>query len=112
MKAMGVKTLAAEIGILGMGGAIELHTDSSAAKSFASRRGFGRCRHIDTKCLWLQQAILNSEVVVRKISGTRNPADVSHQVLAMRLRHEDVAGHGCCIGVAAQRKESSGRGRM
>ena len=63
MKAMGLKTLAAEIGILGMGGAIELHTNSGAAKSFVSRR-------------LAQQAILNSEVVVRKISGTRDPADV------------------------------------
>ena len=38
-RAKGLQTLAKEIGLLGMDGPITLNTDSSAAKSFASRRG-------------------------------------------------------------------------
>ena len=46
--------LAKEIGMPGVAGPIELLTDASAAKSFASRRGLGRQRHVDTIYLWLQ----------------------------------------------------------
>ena len=106
-KAMGVKTPAAEIGILGMGGAIDLLSDSSGAKSFASRRGFGRCRHTDTKCLWLRQAILNSEVVVRKISGTRNPADVLTKYLPCDSATKMLQG----MGVAMEWRPSARRAR-
>ncbi len=36
---------------------IGLHTDSSSAKSFASRRGTGKIRHISVKELWLQEVV-------------------------------------------------------
>jgi hypothetical protein len=50
------------IGLCGMLGemgvnvsGVALYTDSSAAKSFASRRGVGKLRHICLKELWLQE---------------------------------------------------------
>ncbi len=58
LKAMGIKSMAEETGILGMSGPVVLHADSSSAKSFASRRGLGKARHIQTRCLWLQQAVV------------------------------------------------------
>ncbi len=39
LKAMGIKSMAEEIGIFGMTGPVVLHADPSSAKSFASRRG-------------------------------------------------------------------------
>ena len=75
LKAKGVQTFGKEIGIRHLDSPIVLHTDSSAAKSFACRRGLGRMRHIDTKCLWLQAAVLDRQVLVRKVAGTRNPAN-------------------------------------
>ena len=38
VKAMGIQAMGEEIGIKGLNGPIVLHTDSSSAKSFASRR--------------------------------------------------------------------------
>ena len=57
IKAMGVQALGGEVGMTHIKGPIQLHTDSSAAKSFACRRGLGRARHIETRCLWLQEAV-------------------------------------------------------
>jgi hypothetical protein len=76
IKAMGVQTMCDEVGVMGMKGPIVLHTDSSAAKSFASRRGLGRARHVHTRCLWLQKAVADRLVLVRKVAGTANPADL------------------------------------
>ena len=56
LKARGIKPMGEEIGIFGMSGPVVLHTDSSSAKSFASRRGLGKTRHIQTRCLWLRQS--------------------------------------------------------
>jgi hypothetical protein len=82
IKAMGFQTMSGEIGIHGMSGPITLHTDSSAAKSFVSRRGLGKARHIQTRCLWLQQAVADRRVRVRKVAGTVNPADILTKYLA------------------------------
>ena len=82
IKAMGVQTMCEEVGVNGMSGPIVLHTDSSSAKSFASRRGLGRARHVQTRCLWLQKAVSDSLVLVRKVAGTANPADILTKFLA------------------------------
>ena len=76
MKAIGVQTFGAEIGLVHLNGPIRLHTDSSAAKSFASRRGLGRMRHMDTKCLWLQAVVCERKVLLHKVAGVRNPANL------------------------------------
>jgi hypothetical protein len=80
-KALGFQTSCREIGIR-MCGPITLHTDSSAAKSFASRRGLGKARHVQTRSLWLQQAVAERRVLVRKVAGTVNPADLLTKYLA------------------------------
>jgi hypothetical protein len=55
---------------------VELHTGSSAAKSFASRHGVGRLRHIDLKELWSQEAAKVERVRLRKVAGEGNPAGI------------------------------------
>ena len=85
LKAMGIKSMAEEIGILGMSGPVVLHTDSSSAKSFASRRGLGKVRHTQTRCLWLQQAVVDRQVLVRKVAGSKNPADILTKYLSREL---------------------------
>ncbi len=54
-KAKGLQTMSREIGLKGMDEPITMTTDSSAAKSLASRRGLGRMRHMETRLLWLQK---------------------------------------------------------
>ena len=56
---------------------INLRTDSSAAKSLISRSGPGRkTRHIQTKCLCLQDIIRDGQAKVFKIGTHENTADI------------------------------------
>ena len=81
-KALGVQAMAVEVGIGGVDGPIRLHTDSSSAKSFASRRGLGPSRHGQTRPLWLQQAVAEKRLIVVKVPGVDNPADVLTKFLS------------------------------
>ena len=53
---------------------IMLETDSSAAKANAERLGCGKMKHISVKYRYLQDAITNQEVWLRKV-GTKNNVD-------------------------------------
>jgi len=55
---------------------IRLWTDSSAAIGICSRQGLGKLRHIDTKLLWIQQAVRAGKLAVKKVAGLANPADL------------------------------------
>ena len=56
---------------------IIVHTDSSAAKSMASRFGTTRrTRHIELRQLWLQRLVESKQIELRKIDGVDNPADL------------------------------------
>ena len=76
IRAIAIQAMCEEIGIQGVSGPISLRTDSSSAKSFASRRGLGKARHIQTRILWLQQAVVERRVIVKKVAGAGNPADL------------------------------------
>ena len=73
-RGIGLKTMIGELGVIVQ--FVELYTDSAAAKSFASRRGTGRMRHIEVKELWLQEAVKAGSVKLRKVIGFDNPADM------------------------------------
>ena len=55
---------------------ITLSTDSSAAKSWGSRRDTGRIRHLETKWLWLQIKVAEGRIKLEKVAGELNPADL------------------------------------
>ena len=82
-RALGVQTAAKELGIEAGDLVIEVSTDSSGAKSFASRRGSGRVRHIETKWLWLQHAVAVGRFQMRMVAGATNPADVCTKYLTL-----------------------------
>ena len=75
-RALGMQTAAKELGIDVGDLSVEVKTDSSGAKSFASRRGSGRIRHIEVKLLWLQQAVADGRFRMVKVPGKENPADI------------------------------------
>ena len=62
---------------------IKLWKDSSAAKSFVSRRGFGKMKHLEIRDLWLQKEVGEGKVVVQKVLGTENSADLMTKVLSL-----------------------------
>ena len=55
---------------------IRLLVDSSAAKSIASRTGLGKLRHLEIKFVWLQECVRRGKVVLSKVRGDVNRADV------------------------------------
>ena len=60
---------------LGWHAAVRLWVDSSAAKSMSARIGLGKVRHMEVKFLWLQEAVKDKRIEVKKILGAHNPAD-------------------------------------
>merc|ERR1712024_271819 len=71
-QALGYQALLRDLGI---DLPIRVWTDSSAAIGICSRQGLGKLRHLDTHMLWVQQAVRSRRLVVKKVSGDRNPAD-------------------------------------
>ncbi len=61
---------------LGMSVPLRVWTDSSAALGICSRQGLGKLRHLDTHTLWVQLAVRSKRVVLKKILGEENPADL------------------------------------
>ena len=61
---------------------LRLHTDSSAAKGIAQRKGVGRIRHLHTPLLWIQQKTANKELRIFKVDGNKNVADLGTKELA------------------------------
>ena len=84
LRAKNLQTIGAEIEMLGLDEEIMLETDLSAAKSFASRRGFGKMRHMEARYLWLQGEVMNMAVKVLKVKGEENPADLMTKYLGER----------------------------
>ena len=83
-RAKGLRTLAWELGFRSLRNVIKLGTDSSAAKSFVSRRGLGKMRHLEIRDLWLQAEVEQGRLEVHKVKGDQNPADLMTKVLSLR----------------------------
>ena len=83
-RAKGLISLARELGFEGMSNVVRLGTDSSAAKSFVSRRRLGKMRHLEIRDLWLQKEVNEGKVEVSKVRGDSNPADLMTKVLGVR----------------------------
>jgi hypothetical protein len=70
--ALGMKGSMEDLGVeLG----VQVNTDTSVAKSIASRRGTGRVRHIEVRELWLQDRVAKAELSIVRVSGEHNFAD-------------------------------------
>ena len=90
LRAKWAQSVLSELGVP-VSAVAEAWTDSSAAKSFVSRRGLGKMRHLELRDLWLQREVGDGKVVVKKILGAENPADamtkfLNFQLLQDRLR--------------------------
>ena len=93
-RSKGILNLVKELGFTNIGNTVYLGTDSSAAKSFVSRRGLGRMRHLDIRDLWLQKEVAEGKVVVSKVVGNSNPADLMTKVLNKADIEERLKGMG------------------
>ena len=70
-----------------------LKSDSSAGRAISLRKGTGKLRHLQVKYLWIQDALFEKRLVIEKVKGTENPADVgtkylmSHEVQAVTRKY-------------------------
>ena len=103
-RALGLQAAARELGVEVDEMVVEMATDSSGAKSYASRRGAGRIRHIEVKQLWLQQAVADGRFRMVKVPGTDNPADVL-------TKYKCLSDHQYQLGKANIEVVARGRGR-
>ena len=70
---LGLKAYMAD---LGFEMSLQIFSDSSAAKAFAPRPGWGRQRHVQTCYQCLQERVAAAHLSVRKVQTTQNPADI------------------------------------
>ena len=71
--ALGTRAMFADMGVrIG----VEIHTDATAAKGIASRRGLGKVRHLEVQYLWVQEKVANGTFTLHKVRGEFNPADL------------------------------------
>ena len=96
-RAKGLRTVAFELGFRSLRNVIRLGTDSSAAKSFVSRRGRGKMRHLEIRDLWLQKEVREGRVEVSKVLGTLNPSDLMTKVLSFSEVKDRLAGMGLLL---------------
>ena len=82
---------------------IRLHTDSSAAKNFVSRRGLGTMRHLEIRDLWLQREVGLGKVIVLKNEGPKNPADL----MTKHLKSQEIKDRLETLGIRIRWKRGS-----
>jgi hypothetical protein len=84
---------------------LEVHVDSSAAQSIASRVGLGKTKHVEVKYLWVQQATRDGRFVVRRVPSEENPADILTKPHSARRMFE-VLGR---LGFSIQQRDTNAR---
>ena len=100
---------------LGLDVGVKLWSDSTSARGIACRRGLsGRTRHLETKFLWLQEAVARKRLCWGKVHTTVNPADLLTKVKTRAEASRLAELAGCRLTVrqadnAARRRGGVGR---
>ena len=74
---------------------LRVHLDSSAALGVAKRKGVGKIRHLDTRLLWIQERVHAGDLIVLKVAGTENPADLMTKHLSEEASSACMVRLGC-----------------
>ena len=87
-QALGVQALAAD---MGWDLQPRVFSDATAAIGISKRRGLGTIRHLHTCDLWVQEQTRTGRVLLEKVLGTENPADiftkyVDHVIMSKALK--------------------------
>ena len=90
---------------------LQVFVDSSAAKSFASKRGSGKMRHMEVRWLWLQGEVRKGRVRVEKVWGKWTPAELMTKYLTASEVEERSGRMGLEI-VRIERTEEEAKERM
>ena len=72
-QALGIQALMHD---LGWNAKVRVHSDATAAIGIARRKGLGKIRHLDVTDLWIQDKVRSKQILLSKVLGTENSADV------------------------------------
>ena len=72
-QALGLQSLAADMGWVLKP---RVFSDVTAAIGISRRRGLGKLRHLHTCDLWVQEQTRSERVILEKVLGSENPADI------------------------------------
>ena len=61
---------------------IVMDADSSAAMGTARRKGVGKIKQLETRTLWVQDQVARGRIILNKIDGESNPADLLTKYLS------------------------------
>ena len=82
-QSIGVQCLCADLGMIVD---INLFSNTTAAIGITKRGGLGKIRHLHTSYLWVQEKVQKGLVMVNKIRGSENPADVLTKYVDAKTR--------------------------
>ena len=82
-----------------------LMSDSSAARSYASRKGLGRQRPVQTRFLWLQERICGQDLAIKKVDTKDNLADVLTKSLTTAEQDKHLWSIGLVFPAGKSRKQ-------
>ena len=91
-----------------------LHCDSVASRGMAQWLGAGKCRHIEVKWLWSQQAMDEKKLATKHVSTVSNVADIGTKRLTsdrdMETDEPDGNEFGCwSVLCGSQWRQTRGR---
>ncbi len=92
-EALGIQSVARDLGVELQP---EVHADSSAAIGICRRSGIGKVRHLAVAQLWVQDLVRSREVLLHKVLGTENPADL----MTKPLPRAEIDGHLARLGLS------------
>ena len=82
---------------------VVMFSDASAGRAMVFRKGIGRVRHLETKYLWIQDALRDKKLQLLKVKGTENPADIGTKYLSLN----EIAGLLGSMGVKTVERKVS-----
>jgi hypothetical protein len=74
---------------------MRLWCDSSSARQLAKKKGPGKIRHLDLRTLFIQDYVESGQLVLKPISGEKNPSDILTKV----LNYDKLSRHYEAIGI-------------
>ena len=74
---------------LGQRWALKIVSDSSTAISISSKSGVGKTRRIATRWLWVEDAVRNKQIKLKKIDGATNVIDMGTEPFEPK-RHSEL----------------------